>query len=652
MGKALEIEDDVTVEALRRAARAETGGRAAARMYAIAGALDGLSRAEAARLAGMERQALRDAVLRYNAEGLAGAAGPAEGTAEAAPERGAGGRACRGDPARPRSGGGRGLRLDTGRSLRVARGASWQDLPPFEHDAGAATDGLLARDRRGLPMPRAGPRGAGAPQKGRLAERVAAAATEHPDKRVELWFEDEARVGNRGRVCHRWWRRGERPPGARQLGYRWAYIFTAIRLAMGEDVTLVLPAVNAEAMQVFLDHVAASRPPDAHVVMVLDGAGWHLSRDLAVPANITLVVLPPYSPELNPVERVWLYLRERFLSLRLLPLEFLTKPSDLVEADERTGERGEGPVDVGATLVADREPSEAGEPGQRALDHPAVSPEAVGALDARAARCGERRTARGIRPGSGGGRRPCRRGACGAGSGAVPGRGARRARHRGPRRASCCHGGSRRSARSQAACRGHRRRGGASCPVARGRWGSGRSSSQATSAPFCGDGRAVDRRPALVELVGRGQPLEQHPVQLAQHAGGMPVAQPAPARHTCAAERLARQPLPADARPQDEHDALKGPSVAASRAPALRLGGSGGSSGATAAHSSSLIGRPLPDAGRGGRLGRRWSRAAVAIASVARPSRALVRPAARRRPEGRDGLQEDAPWAAPQSAGQ
>jgi len=103
----------------------------------------------------------------------------------------------------------------------------------------------------------------------------------------------------------------------RQLAYQWAYIFTAIRPATGEDVTLVLPAVNAEAMQVFLDHVAASRPPDAHIVMVLDGAGWHRSGALVVPEAITLVVLPPYSPELNPVERVWLYLRERFLSLRL-----------------------------------------------------------------------------------------------------------------------------------------------------------------------------------------------------------------------------------------------------------------------------------------------------------------------------------------------
>ena len=72
MGTALKIRDDVGSDALRRLARREMDGRAAARMYAIAHALDGLSRAEAARLAGMERQALRDAVVRYNAEGLAG----------------------------------------------------------------------------------------------------------------------------------------------------------------------------------------------------------------------------------------------------------------------------------------------------------------------------------------------------------------------------------------------------------------------------------------------------------------------------------------------------------------------------------------------------------------------------------------------------
>jgi transposase len=72
MGTALAIREDVSAGALRRLARRERNGRAAARMYAIAHALDGLSRAEAARLAGMERQALRDAVVRYNAEGLCG----------------------------------------------------------------------------------------------------------------------------------------------------------------------------------------------------------------------------------------------------------------------------------------------------------------------------------------------------------------------------------------------------------------------------------------------------------------------------------------------------------------------------------------------------------------------------------------------------
>ena len=72
MSKALKIRDDLSAEALRQAARREKDGRAAARMYAIANALDGMSRAEAARCAGMERQALRDAVVRYNADGLAG----------------------------------------------------------------------------------------------------------------------------------------------------------------------------------------------------------------------------------------------------------------------------------------------------------------------------------------------------------------------------------------------------------------------------------------------------------------------------------------------------------------------------------------------------------------------------------------------------
>ena len=71
-------------------------------------------------------------------------------------------------------------------------------------------------------------------------------------------------------------------------------------------------------MQVFLDRFAETLGEEDHAAMVLDQAGWHGAKALAVPANITLVPLPAYSPELNPVERVWLYLKERFLSQRLL----------------------------------------------------------------------------------------------------------------------------------------------------------------------------------------------------------------------------------------------------------------------------------------------------------------------------------------------
>ncbi len=125
-------------------------------------------------------------------------------------------------------------------------------------------------------------------------------------------------MGLKGRTGHRWWVRGVRPRGLRRQGYEWAHLFGAVRPATGEGFALVLPEVSTAAMQLFLDHLSAAIAPDAHVALVLDGAGWHVARDLAVPANITPVPLPAYAPELNPVERVWLYLRERFLSHRLL----------------------------------------------------------------------------------------------------------------------------------------------------------------------------------------------------------------------------------------------------------------------------------------------------------------------------------------------
>jgi hypothetical protein len=110
---------------------------------------------------------------------------------------------------------------------------------------------------------------------------------------------------------------GSATAGAGDRRFEWAYLFAAVEPATGADVALVLPEATTATMDLFLAEFAAGLPEDVRAVLVLDRAGWHGARALAVPANVTLVPLPPYSPELNPVERVWLYLRERFLSLRV-----------------------------------------------------------------------------------------------------------------------------------------------------------------------------------------------------------------------------------------------------------------------------------------------------------------------------------------------
>jgi transposase len=78
-----------------------------------------------------------------------------------------------------------------------------------------------------------------------------------------------------------------------------------------------MPEVNLEAMEAHLAEISRRVTAGAHAVLVLDGAGWHTSPKLRVPANISLLPLPRYSPELNPVENVWEFLRANFLSHRV-----------------------------------------------------------------------------------------------------------------------------------------------------------------------------------------------------------------------------------------------------------------------------------------------------------------------------------------------
>jgi len=97
-----------------------------------------------------------------------------------------------------------------------------------------------------------------------------------------------------------------------------AYLFGAVCPARDLGVGLVLPEVNSEAMSLHLAEISKHVRPGAHAVINLDGAGWHQSGGrLRVPDNISLLPLPPYSPELNPVENIWQFLRQNYLANRV-----------------------------------------------------------------------------------------------------------------------------------------------------------------------------------------------------------------------------------------------------------------------------------------------------------------------------------------------
>jgi len=139
----------------------------------------------------------------------------------------------------------------------------------------------------------------------------------NPGKQVEVWFQDEARVGQQGTLTNVWAPKGSRPTAVKQTEYDWVYIFGAVNPATGKSSALIAPTVNTEYMNHHLRFISEEAGDNVHVLLVLDQAGWHIAKSLSVPANITLLHLPPYSPELNPVERLWAYLKSHYLSNRV-----------------------------------------------------------------------------------------------------------------------------------------------------------------------------------------------------------------------------------------------------------------------------------------------------------------------------------------------
>ena len=185
---------------------------------------------------------------------------------------------------------------------------------------------VAPQDPPGSPAGRS--EGAGGLQKKGFAARLGEIVAAHPEAAgFEVWSQDEARVGQTGRTGYIWWQRGLTPRGRRDFGHRSAWIIGAVCPARDTGVALVITHLDTEAMNLFLAELAQAVAPGAHAVVLMDKAGWHIADDLVVPANITPVFLPSYSPELNPIERLWLYLKDNHLSHRVFD-----GPAEIIDA--------------------------------------------------------------------------------------------------------------------------------------------------------------------------------------------------------------------------------------------------------------------------------------------------------------------------------
>lgn len=150
-------------------------------------------------------------------------------------------------------------------------------------------------------------------------DHLQAIAEMHPDKQVRPYFQDEGRFGQQGTLCRVWARKGSRPRGVKQTQYGSLYLLAAVCAATGDVCGLISATLNVDVINVFLRQFAEELPQGVHGVLIWDGAGYHTSPQVVVPDNVSLIQLVPYSPELNPVENLWHYLRDHYWSLQVFP---------------------------------------------------------------------------------------------------------------------------------------------------------------------------------------------------------------------------------------------------------------------------------------------------------------------------------------------
>ena len=149
-----------------------------------------------------------------------------------------------------------------------------------------------------------------------LPEKIREIKEENKDKIIEFFFQDESRYGQKTIYTGIWAIKGTNVEFENQNGFLNSWIYGLINPYSGEHFYLILPSLNGENMQIFLDEFTKTIPENKHIIMILDGSGAHSKGVLSVPENISFIYLPPYSPKLNPIERLWKWIKSRYLSFK------------------------------------------------------------------------------------------------------------------------------------------------------------------------------------------------------------------------------------------------------------------------------------------------------------------------------------------------
>ena len=131
---------------------------------------------------------------------------------------------------------------------------------------------------------------------------------------VDIWFQDEARFGQQNTTTRLWAERWTRPRAVKQQQFDYAYLFGSVCPSRGIGEAMVVPWVNKDIMIEHLTQISAITEKGRHAVVIMDGAGWHTEDIANIFDNVSVIKLPPYSPELNPIEQVWSWLRQHYLA--------------------------------------------------------------------------------------------------------------------------------------------------------------------------------------------------------------------------------------------------------------------------------------------------------------------------------------------------